>query len=207
MPGSQVPVSPAHLQWGLSRDQEKEIEVSSEEVSEESGKGEPQGWNLMDAADGRLEASLGPVWEARLGHSSSGSHVHGAVKMKAVLRTYSRCEGGPGSGRCSGSQGLRPQHSPGHVQREPPRGSGPAATSQYPLWCMIPETWLLKPGKQYGPCLLMAEHHRLPHLLVLVLARDAKNCGLCKLQAVGEERRKGSLLAAEQDAGNILGPE
>lgn len=58
-----------------------------------------------------------------------------------------------------------------------------------------------------GPCLLTAEHHRLPHLLVLVLARDAKNCGLCKLQAVGEERRKGRLLAAEQDAGKILGPE
>lgn len=78
--------------------QEKEIEVSSEEVSEESGKGEPQGWNLMDAADGRLEASLGPVWEARRGHSSSGSHVHGAVKMKAVLRTYSRLGGRPSRG-------------------------------------------------------------------------------------------------------------
>ena len=73
--------------------QEKEIEVSSEEVSEESGKGEPQGWNLMDAADGRLEASLGPVWEARLGHSSIGSHVHKAVRMEAVLRTYSRLGG------------------------------------------------------------------------------------------------------------------
>ena len=55
-----------------------------------------------------------------------------------------------------------------------------------------------------GPCLLMAEHHMLPHLLVLVLARDAKNCDLCKLQAVEEERCKGRLVAAEQDGGKIL---
>lgn len=58
-----------------------------------------------------------------------------------------------------------------------------------------------------GPCLLMAEHHMLPHLLVLVLARDAKNCDLCKLQAVEEERCKGRLVAAEQDGGKILGTE
>lgn len=54
----------------------------------------------MDAADGCLEASLGPVWEARLGHSSSGSHVHKAVEMKAVLRTYSRLGGRSSRGHC-----------------------------------------------------------------------------------------------------------
>ena len=43
----------------------------------------------MDAVDGRLKASLGPVWASRLGHLSSGSHVHRAVKMTAALCTYS----------------------------------------------------------------------------------------------------------------------
>lgn len=47
----------------------------------------------MDATGGRLKASLGPVWDSRLCHLSSGSHMHKAVKMKAALCTYSELGG------------------------------------------------------------------------------------------------------------------